>query len=409
MTEAARSRSLRPVKPRETTSPRCYALVTSLLILMVTLACERKGGNQSALSKADTPTARLAETWVPVLKGNHYVFIDNQGQEKLSLGPELKDLGEFSDGLAKFSIEYKDPDPSIPEDYKSRTKDGFLDSTGKIVIKPTFDSASKFREGFSEIVLNMANRYNLGAGTVSGEINFIDTTGNMICAKNFEAKDGDGQFSEGLAPVVTENGWGFVNTQGKVVIPPRYTLVGGFSCGLAPVAVSTKGRFVSKWGYIDKNGAFIIPPGYDDALAYSDGLCMVDRNGKVSFLDSTGKTVLSKLDRQKLNPDSKGFSEGMLAYTIGQGFGYIGQDGKVKISGPYQRASDFVGGYAVVVPEGKKETHVIDKTGKTIVGGAFTRISIHPQAGMFICYGTDRIDGPVTAMNLSGKPIWTNR
>lgn len=386
-----------------------HLLMAGVSLLMFLAACERKDVNESSSSKIITASAQIAQTWVPVLKGDHYVFIDNKGQVKLSLGPEFKSLEEFSGGLAKFSIEYKDPDPSIPEDYKLRTKDGFIDSTGKVVIPPTFDSASNFKEGFSQIIINMANRYNLGAGTVSGEVNFINTAGNRICTTNYGAKDGDGQFSEGLAPVVTKKGWGFVNTLGDLKIPPRYSLVGQFSEGLAPVAVSTKGKFVSKWGYIDKNSAFVVPPAYDSAEAFSNGLGMVDIRGKVSFLDSTGKVVLSKINRQDIHADSKGFSDGMLACNTGKGFGYIGPDGKVKIAGPYQKASDFVGGYAVVVPEGTRETAVIDTTGKVIVAGAYTRISVHPRAGIFIGYGTDRIDGPVTAMNTSGKPIWTNR
>ena len=42
-------------------------------------------------------------------------------------------------------------------------------------------------------------------------------------------------FSDGLAAVYTDDGWGYIDRTGRMVIPPRFIQAGPFSEGLAPV------------------------------------------------------------------------------------------------------------------------------------------------------------------------------
>jgi hypothetical protein len=49
----------------------------------------------------------------------------------------------------------------------------------------------------------------------------------------------------GLAAVKTEGKYGYINEQGKIIIPPRFALIRNFAAnGLAAVRVE------GKWGYI---------------------------------------------------------------------------------------------------------------------------------------------------------------
>ena len=68
-------------------------------------------------------------------------------------------------------------------------------------------------------------------------------------------------FSEGLAAVVADGKYGFIDTTGKTVIEPRYEFAEGFGSGLAPVKVG------DTWGYIDKTGALVIQPTFYRAHA----------------------------------------------------------------------------------------------------------------------------------------------
>ena len=61
-------------------------------------------------------------------------------------------------------------------------------------------------------------------------------------------------FDEGLGLVQTESGYGFIDTTGKMVIPPKYLEVKPFYEGLAAVRVG------DKWGFIDRSGELVIPP-----------------------------------------------------------------------------------------------------------------------------------------------------
>ena len=45
------------------------------------------------------------------------------------------------------------------------------------------------------------------------------------------------------------------------------------------------------WGYIDETAAWIIPPQYDDASAFRDGLALVEKDGKLMYIDHSGAVV----------------------------------------------------------------------------------------------------------------------
>jgi hypothetical protein len=91
-----------------------------------------------------------------------------------------------------------------------------------------------------------------------------------------------------LLPIKKDGRIGFVNLQGKVVIPSKFRKVGNFSEGLAPA------RLEGLYGYIDQRGEYVIPPIYDYAEDFSDGVAIVyDSNGHPSCIDHSGKTLFS--------------------------------------------------------------------------------------------------------------------
>ena len=82
-------------------------------------------------------------------------------------------------------------------------------------------------------------------------------------------------FNEGLAAVKRGGQWGYVNTQGQGVVPPRYDGAFAFSQGRA--AVNRGGR----WGYIDVTGREVIPLRFADARVFgADGFAEVTMDGR---------------------------------------------------------------------------------------------------------------------------------
>jgi hypothetical protein len=72
--------------------------------------------------------------------------------------------------------------------------------------------------------------------------------------------DGQSETHEGLAKIQEQGLWGFTDSDGKLVIEPRFRSVGDFSNGFARVS-DVKGL----WGYIDRTGNEVIPMRFEDA------------------------------------------------------------------------------------------------------------------------------------------------
>ena len=57
--------------------------------------------------------------------------------------------------------------------------------------------------------------------------------------------------------VERNNRYGYINQEGKEIVPIIYEHIDDFHEGLAPVKLN------DKWGYVDCSGKVVIPPRYD--------------------------------------------------------------------------------------------------------------------------------------------------
>ena len=78
----------------------------------------------------------------------------------------------------------------------------------------------------------------------------------MILEPQFDAA---WEFREGMAAVMKNGKWGFIDKKGKFLIQPQFEDAAFFSGGLAPVEIS------GKYGYIDRTGKVVVQPEYDYA------------------------------------------------------------------------------------------------------------------------------------------------
>lgn len=128
--------------------------------------------------------------------------------------------------------------------------------------------------------------------------------------------DGARDFSEGLAAVKQDGKWGYIDTNGTVVIPPQYDGANSFSEGLA--AVQKNG----KWGYIDKTGNIVISFSFESTYAFSEGLAVYASGYYYGYIDTTGKAVVPAV-----YTEATSFRNGVACVKKDSAYGFINTEG----------------------------------------------------------------------------------
>ena len=156
---------------------------------------------------------------------------------------------------------------------------GFIDTSGKIVIKPALSDVRDFNDGLALSYLNSAD----------STYGFIDETGKYVIAPNLIANTyplalyigsfqesseeqkgynaiSEFSFSDGLALYFDpkREKYGYMDIQGEIVIEPKFFNATKFKNGYAKVMTSNdtinwENRHV---GLINKKGEFVIPDKY---------------------------------------------------------------------------------------------------------------------------------------------------
>ena len=161
---------------------------------------------------------------------------------------------------------------------------GYAGSRGEVVIPPRFLIAQDFSsEGIAAIVDQAGWAY-------------IDRTGAVII-RPFVFDNGPDYFREGLARFTEGGKFGFFDRTGKIVIRPTFTFARPFSGGLAAVCEGCKEEAAGehrlvrggKWGFIDRKGVLVVPPKFDEAEDFRGGSARVKAGGKWQRIDRKGK------------------------------------------------------------------------------------------------------------------------
>jgi hypothetical protein len=271
----------------------------------------------------------------PIIKDSLYNFIDHLGHVVIS-GPYI-DAGYFVDGYASV---------------KSKDGWGLMAKSGRLVLACKFDERLEFAEG-------------LAAVAEKGKWSFIDTNGNVVIEVS-DTITACTYFQDGRAGVATGLGNGFINKNGKLIIPVepgsgdlfvnglsyykrvnqtefginiRYGLMdtNGHKITKAiynSISMSTESTFIiasNRFGYgiIDGSGHPIVPPVYDDltfmnwATEGNNEIFAAKRFGKWGFINTDNK-LLSTFKYDEVKP----FSEGLAVVRIAEKWGYINKEGK---------------------------------------------------------------------------------
>jgi len=185
---------------------------------------------------------------------------------------------------------------------------GYMNTSGKVVIAPSFSDAWAFSDGLARVTFD------------DGRHGFIDTSGKKAFRATYAEARG---FHEERAAVKIDGKWGYIDPRGKTVIKPRFDYAGVFSEGLAAVAVDWK------FGYIDPKGTMVVEPRFAWGGAFSEGLALVDQpDGSRLFIDKKGEVAIKVPQFDIVDY----FHDGFALVGVGSGdrahAGYINKTGK---------------------------------------------------------------------------------
>lgn len=225
-----------------------------------------------------------------VLKDKEWIYINKKGEQVLK-DVVTEKMYDFENGYA---IIRKDSGV------------GFINSKGEVVVEPKFSKVFNFKNGSAKVLEN--NKWGLvgadGKYVVKTEYDGVSNAYNNHIVANIEDRHGlivNGKFREvpGAEKIwdfsknseytyaKKDGKLGFINTKGEWVIEPTFDKARAFSNGLAPVY---NGK---EWGYVDTNGKVVIAFQYKDAEIFgSDGLAPVKLKKDWGFINTTGTLVI---------------------------------------------------------------------------------------------------------------------
>jgi hypothetical protein len=165
-----------------------------------------------------------------------------------------------------------------------------------------------------------------------------------------------------LFPILKDGKWGYINRDGKVVIPPQFDAANDFSEGLAMIRIGSPET--GKRGWIDETGRIIIPPKYELASGFRDGRAIAALGGKEGYIDKVGRVAIElKYDKVKT------FSEGLGPVRVGSLWGYVDTTGSMVIEPQFEDVQGFNEGLSAVQVNGR--WGFIDKAGRMVIKSDF--------------------------------------
>ena len=158
---------------------------------------------------------------------------------------------------------------------------GYMDLQGNVVIAPQYYAVYPFVDGIAavqEYEEPSTAVEDLPYGTdQGGDWKFIDTKGNEAFAGRYTDA---GYILNGYTYVANQEGkYGYINTQGEIVVPMEYDAAFGAGDGLFSVGNQIDG--VMKYGIVDENNEIVVPLEYDDITHPEKGVAYGVKDGQV--------------------------------------------------------------------------------------------------------------------------------
>jgi hypothetical protein len=238
-------------------------------------------------------------------------------------------------------------------------------------------------------------------------VHFEKDDGTLAFPGTFESAT---PFREERAVVFAHKQNGFIDLNGRLVIPYKFNQAHSFYEGLA--AVSLDGIYDYAWDFaegtgpvaigkmffwIDKSGDKITTKTWDRVIHFAEGLTSFERDKLWGVVDREGTEIMAA---KYIAPVV--FTEGMADFKTSFGKqGYLDKSGNEAVAPLFDRAEPFSEGLAAV--QTKSLIGFIDKTGSKVIPDEFTEVYGGFQNGR--CF-VRQIGSPyISIIDKSGKTL----
>lgn len=252
----------------------------------------------------------------PIQKGPKWGFCDQHLNIKIPLNFDV--VSFFHEGIALI---------------REGDKYGYIKKDGSILVKPQFDFATPFVNGYAFVILE------------KGEVLFslIDSKGDLVARKVFNQET---SVNNNLVRDKDSNGlWGFRSIQGNFTIPPKYQVADDFSEGYALVSqdadhytfIDTLGKKITQeeFEFEELKISVNAKPFFKNNL-FSNGLAVIKKNGKYGYINSKGEIAIAPQYTY-----CERFSAGLAAVKIDSLWGFINTAGQMIIKPAYKQVGQF--------------------------------------------------------------------
>ena len=242
-------------------------------------------------------------------------------------------------------------------------KYGYYQLKGKTRIEPQYEEAYDFSEGLAAVCMKDEGEWKVVNGVPERvryiEWGYIDKTGKMAFDEKYRSAE---PFYEGLARVRTEDGYGYIDKKGDVVIPCQYKWGGYFRDDMTYVT-----DYENQTWLIDKTGEELKLIAEGKSVLYADdrtedvnepknGILYMeqivdtpdgDHAHVHTYYNETGRISYEEYMLKK------GLSEGLAPFMEEETkkYGYVDEDGEWVITPCFDEAEPFEDGYAIVANE----------------------------------------------------------
>lgn len=250
---------------------------------------------------------------------------------------------------------------------------GYIDEEGNVIAKCKYDAASDFingigilKEGSTIFAINTKGEtiktfdsaftslsyYDgvKGIATKDGLAYIIDKDGNIV-SKGYQELSYDPFSNFSGIKAKNNDKYGVIAWDGSILTPFDYVDFWDTGSTTTGVLVAEK-QLYGLGGYIGINGKVLLPPVYDFIGGFSEDRGRLGKDGKYGVIDAAGNQMSG------LIYDNIGeYAEGLAAVLKDGKWGYINKSGNLVIPCIYTGSSAFTNGYAeVYISENKKIT-----------------------------------------------------
>lgn len=228
---------------------------------------------------------------------------------------------------------------------------GYIDAKGIMMLSPIYDEAREFQPNDLAIV-RMKDKY--GTITRNGQYRIRPTYDTIL------------PYQDQRAVVVDQEGFKVIDEFGAVLTKKAYSFINPFQEGRALCSVSDD-KGITLYGYLNLDGKEIIPTQYKNAYDFVGGKASVQiKDNQFALINTNGERL-----HTYNYPFVGNLGEGLLRFQATENgkYGYINEEGNIVIKPQFTNSQPFQEGRAVInnAPDYGNQYGLIDKSGKVII------------------------------------------